>query len=272
MKAIVAAAFFGLSACATIGQQPLAQQSRYVSMGSSYAAGAQIGPLVPGSPARCGRTQNNYAHLLATRLKLDIVDVSCGGATTAHILGPWLQLPPQIDAVTSDTKLVTLTIGGNDLRYVTNLMAASCSRTSSGGSSVRRPCPPVRWPASTDYEALEQHLRDIAREVHRRAPQARLVFVEYLSIVPAKRGCAEVPLDQTEIDAARDTLRHMAEVTKKVAKTEGASLLPMGELSKSHEACSADPWGAGHPGKPADWHPTTAGHVAIAKELAARLK
>lgn len=49
---------------------------------------------------------------------LNLVDVSCGGATTAHILGAWSELAPQIDAVTSDTKLVTVTIGGNDLNYV----------------------------------------------------------------------------------------------------------------------------------------------------------
>jgi len=64
----------------------------------------------------------------------------------------------------------------------------------------------------------------------------------------------------------------MAEMTKKVVKTEGASLLPASELSKGYEAASAGPWGAGYPGSPADWHPTGAGHVAIAEPLAARPK
>ncbi|GGC13951.1 hypothetical protein GCM10011494_35940 [Novosphingobium endophyticum] len=37
-----------------------------------------------------------------------------GGATTAHILGPWNELPAQIDALTDDTALVTVTIGVAD--------------------------------------------------------------------------------------------------------------------------------------------------------------
>ena len=55
-----------------------------------------------------------------------MVDVSCSGATTAHILKRWGGLPPQIDAVTPAARLVTVTIGGNDVGYVGGLMAASC--------------------------------------------------------------------------------------------------------------------------------------------------
>jgi lysophospholipase L1-like esterase len=241
-------------------------------MGSSYAAGARIGPLVSDSPKRCGRTQNNYAHLLAAKMALDLVDVSCGGATTAHILGSWLELPAQIDAITPDTRLVTITIGGNDLNYVRNLMIATCGRVPDMMPSGGQACPPVEWPAESDYKALGRHLRQIAQEVRRRAPQARLIFVDYVRIVPDAGSCAEVPLDQVQITVARETLRRMAEVTKKVANVEGAILLPAGVLSKGHDACSNAPWGAGHPGKPADWHPTAAGHEAIAEALSARLK
>ena len=275
MRAILAGAVLFLSGCTTTGHEPsslLAPGARYVSMGSSYAAGAGIGPLVPDSPKRCGRTQNNYAHLLAARMGLDLDDVSCGGATTAHILGPWSELPPQIDAVTPDTRLVTVTIGGNDLNYVRNLMTGTCGRTPGMMPPAGRACPPVKWPIASDYQALEQHLRQIAQEVRRRAPQTRLVFVDYVRIVPDAGGCADVPLDAAQMAAARETIRRMADVTKKAAGAEGALLLPVGQLSKGHEACSSDPWGAGHPGKPADWHPTAAGHEAIAKALAARLK
>jgi len=241
-------------------------------MGSSYAAGAQIGPLVPDSPKRCGRTQNNYAHLLAARMGLDLVDVSCGGATTAHILGPWSELPPQVDAVTPETKLVTLTIGGNDLNYVRNLAIAACGTIPSRGSPVGRVCPTVQWPTASDYEALGQRLRQIAREVRRRSPEAMLIFVEYTRILPDAGGCADVPLDASQMTAARETFRRMAEVTKQAAGAEGALLLPVSQLSRGHDACSGSPWSAGHPGRPADWHPTAAGHEAIAKLLAAHLR
>ena len=276
MKAILACAALLLSGCATSeqhGPSPLvAPGARYVAMGSSYAAGARIGPLVPGSPERCGRTQNNYAHLLAARMELDLVDVSCGGATTAHILGRWSELLPQIDAVTADTRLVTITIGGNDLNYVRNLMIATCGNTPAMMPPAGRACPPVTWPTAIDYQTLEQHLREIAQAVRQRAPQAKLVFVEYVRVLPEGAGCAAVPLDKVQMAAGRETFRQLAEVTERAASAEGALLLPVGELSKGHEACASDPWGAGHPGKPSDWHPTAAGHMAIAEALTARLK
>jgi hypothetical protein len=59
-------------------------------------------------------------------MKLSLTDVSCGNATTDNILTtPQKDHPPQIDAVTPDTKLVTITIGGNDVGYVPLLMAAA---------------------------------------------------------------------------------------------------------------------------------------------------
>lgn len=275
VKAILAAAVFGLSACAAIAHEPtslLAPGARYVAMGSSYAAGAGIGPLVADSPKRCGRTENNYAHLVAARMGLDLVDVSCGGATTAHILSPWSELPAQIDAITPNTKLVTVTIGGNDLNYVRNLMVATCGKTAGMMPPAGRACPPVSWPTEPDYQALEQHLRQIAQEVRRRAPQARLVFVDYVRILPDSGGCAYVPLDDTQMSAARETFRRMAQVMKEAATAERVMLLPVGQLSEGHDACSSNPWGSGHPGKPADWHPTVAGHAAIAEALISRLR
>ena len=95
-------------------------------MGSSYAAGAGMGPLQQGSPERCLRTTNNYPSLLAKRLSLRLTDVSCGGATTTHLLSAWNELPAQLDAVTDATRLVTVTIGGNDINYMGALFGGSC--------------------------------------------------------------------------------------------------------------------------------------------------
>lgn len=274
MRELWAAGLFILAGCATAEQKSshiVQSGQRYVAMGSSYAAGAGIGTLVPASPQRCGRTNNNYAHLLAARMGLDLIDVSCGGATTAHILGPWNELPAQLDAVTPETKLVTVTIGGNDLNYVRNLMVATCGNVPGMMPPAGRTCPHPVWPSVSDYASLEQHLREIAQEVRRRAPQAKLVFVDYLQIVPDKGGCTAVPLDETQMTAARQAFHRMAEVTAKSAAAEGALLLPAGELSRDHDACSAEPWSAGHPGKPASWHPTVAGHAAIAEALARML-
>lgn len=274
MKRMLAGGLLALAGCATATTQPaltIGPGARYVSLGSSYAAGAGIGPLVVGTPQRCGRTENNYAHLLAVRMQLNLIDASCGGATTAHVLGPWNELPPQLDAVTADTRLVTITIGGNDLNYVRNLMIGTCGRVPGMVPPAGRTCPSPAWPSEAEYNALGQQLREIAREVRRRAPQAQLVFVDYVRILPDVGACETLPLDGALMAAAREAFSRMAEITARSAAAEGAMLLPAGELSRGHDACSMEPWSTGYPGKPAAWHPTAAGHAGIAAALAERL-
>jgi lysophospholipase L1-like esterase len=241
-------------------------------MGSSYAAGAGIGPLVASSPKRCGQTTNSYPRLLAESLGLRLVNVSCGGATTEHILGQWSELPPQIEAVTPATTLVTITVGGNDIDYVRNLMIATCGRVPGMTPPAGRPCPPVEWPTEATYSSLEQRLRQIAQQIRQRAPGARIVIVDYLRILPDRGGCAAIPLDERDVSAARESFRRLLEVTRIAATAERVMLISAGEMSQAHDACSKEPWSAGYPGQPAPWHPTAAGHAAIAGKLAEKLR
>ena len=76
-----------------------AATAQYVALGSSYAAGPGITPTVPGSPPRCARSAENYAHVLAQHRGLSLVDASCSGATTVDVLrGGQFGSPPQLDA------------------------------------------------------------------------------------------------------------------------------------------------------------------------------
>src|SRR3984957_8362863 len=104
----------------------IAVGARYVALGSSFAAGPGIGQRVPGRPREAGRAAANYAHLIARRFGLTLDDVTYSGATTHDILTArrdgW---PAQVDAVTADTQLATITCGGNDLGYVPRLLLSS---------------------------------------------------------------------------------------------------------------------------------------------------
>jgi lysophospholipase L1-like esterase len=105
---------------------PIRAGSRYVAMGSSFAAGPGLPSRVPGSPRRAGRSTGNYAHLVARALSLDLHDVTFSGATTGDILGPSAAgQPAQVDALTPDTALVTITAGGNDVGW--DYVAASAA-------------------------------------------------------------------------------------------------------------------------------------------------
>jgi lysophospholipase L1-like esterase len=265
----------GSAACAPLSDPAsirLPVGARYVAMGSSFASGPLLGPIKPGSPARCARTALNYPTLLAARLGLALDDVSCGGAATAHILGPWNELPAQIESVTADTRLVTLSIGGNDLGYVSGLIAASCR---AGAPYRNGPCQPARVVTEEDYARVERNLHEIVRQVTSRAPGARLVLVQAVTLVPPK-PCAAVTLSPSDALASKAIGLRLAAITAKVARETGSMILHSDLMSRQHTACSADPWSnAMFPGydgaKGAPWHLTAAGMKAIADAIAAEL-
>lgn len=276
MKHLVAALLLAASAaCAPLPNAasiPLPADARYVALGSSFASGPLLGPPKPGSPARCARSALNYPTLLAARLELTLVDVSCGGATTLHVLGPWNELPAQIESVTADTRLVTLSIGGNDLGYVAGLIAASCR---AGAPYRPGPCAPKRAPTEQDFVKLESNMREIVRQVAVRAPDARLVLVQNVILV-ASEPCAAVMIDPADAAASRAIGLRMAAITAKVARETRTTLLTSDVLSRWHTACSAEPWSNGMaPGydgaKGAPWHPNAAGMKAVADALAVKL-
>jgi lysophospholipase L1-like esterase len=260
-----------LAGCATTPQQLIAAVppgSAYAAMGSSYAAGAGIGPLQPGSAERCNRNTNNYASLLAARLKLRLTDASCSGATTAHVLDRWDELPPQIEAVTADTRLVTITVGGNDLNFMGWLFSGSCR---AGVSLFPGPCREASEPSDAAYAALESRLLTIAQEVRRRAPNARLVFVQYVRLI-SPQPCGREPLSPGDAAVASRIAARLAEVTRNAARNGGAVVLAADTASQDHTPCSVAPWANGLTADHdrslgAPWHPNAAGHAAIAALL-----
>jgi lysophospholipase L1-like esterase len=269
-SALVCAMAFGLLACAHGASPP--EGARYVNMGSSFAAGAGVAPAATGGVQRCGQSAVNYARLLAARLRLALDDVSCGGATSAHVIGPWNELPAQIEAVTGETRLVTITVGGNDLAFVLNLMAASCEQGESIAVAGRVfPCPPSRPVAEEAYARLEANMGEIARQIARRAPQARAVFIQYVTLVPQTQ-CPNSRFSEAEAASLRTTAARLAEITARAARENGASVLRIDEMSRDHTPCDGEPWSVGLPSdytesQGAPWHPNGRGMEVIAEKL-----
>lgn len=267
-----AVAALSLAACAHTPAFDLQSGAGYVNLGSSFAAGAGTGPAPEGATPRCYQSSVNYAHLLAARVHLALTDVSCGGATSAHIIGPWNELPPQINAVTADTRLVTITVGGNDIAYAGNLIAASCEQGEiihAAGMSL--PCPHAFPVADDAYTKLEANLRETVRQIGQRAPHARVVFIQYVTLVPDTQ-CPNSRLSEEEATQLRATGAHLAEITARVAHDTGVSLLPMDQLSKGHTTCDPEPWSLGFPrdyqeSQGAPWHPNRRGMEVIAQKL-----
>lgn len=240
--------------------------SRYVALGSSMAAGPGILPRAKGAPWGSGRSARNYAHLVAERLNLELVDVTFSGATTAHVLADHQRgAPPQVDALDGSEELVTITIGGNDVGYVPLLMAAALPQ-------VARLWPPIHALLNRDArdQALGQvgdSLRAVGTEVRRRAPTARVMFVDYLTMLPPA-GQRAAPLSDADADLARHIAANLEDSTAAAAQATGCEIVRASDASRQHHAWSVDPWTVGAawplPWRAAPFHPNATGMSAVA--------
>ncbi|AIT61378.1 SGNH/GDSL hydrolase family protein [Corynebacterium doosanense] len=112
-----------VAAAAPLGEASASESySNYVALGDSYASMGTKDDFKPGSPDFCNRSVDNYAATVADDEDVELAeDVTCQGSTIDNILGTRDTgeeiLPPQIEAVTPDTDLITLSIGGNDLGF-----------------------------------------------------------------------------------------------------------------------------------------------------------
>ncbi|MCX2934161.1 SGNH/GDSL hydrolase family protein [Mycobacterium sp. CVI_P3] len=252
--------------------------SRYVALGSSMAAGPGIKPRAPGSPLSAGRSARNYPHLAATQLGLDLVDVTYSGATTANVLRePQRGAPPQIHALNGSEDLVTVTIGGNDVGYVPLLFAATLSpvlRAIPGlGGRLRELLDPGARDAA--LRQVGAALREVGRTLRDRSPHARIMFVDYLTLLPPP-GTPAPPLPGAVADLGRHVAQQLARCTAEAAQSTGCEMVHAAEVSRDHHAWSADPWtiGAGSllPWRPKPFHPNAAGMQAVADLIAAKFR
>jgi lysophospholipase L1-like esterase len=239
---------------------------RYVALGSSMAAGPGIRPSAAGAPFGSGRSARNYAHLVAERANLDLVDVTFSGATTAHVLADRQRsAQPQIEALDGSEELVTITIGGNDVGYVPLLMAASLP-------AVVQKLPALRELFDRDARAraldgVAKALHDVGAAVKRRSPRARVLFVDYLTLLPPE-GDAAAPLSAEHAGLGRLVAARLEQETASAAQDTGCELVRAAQASRSHHGWSVDPWvvaaGLPWPWRPAPFHPNAAGMRAVA--------
>ena len=266
--AIAATAFVLLQ-----GKRSPTGRADYVALGSSFAAGAGLGPLQDGSPLLCARSINGYPPRLARLTGMSLVDMSCGGAVTKHLLhgGQFFQ-GSQLRAIGAGTGLVTITVGGNDLGYIGDLSMMAARNTSSvfgrgvgilwGGPRTER-----------NYAKLRSELLSLMRSIHVLAPGATIVVASYPTILPPAGTCPRLSLTRTEADMMRQVADRFA-ATMRVAVVEGGAILvDMHRLGAGHHACSADPWTYGWANAGASpFHPTARGAEATAKAIARALK
>ena len=252
-------------------------------LGSSFAAGPGIPPVVDRA---AGRSARNYAHLVAERLGAELTDLTVSGATTATILDrsqrvrPWRSVPPQLDGLPADADLVTVTAGGNDLGYIGGMMRTALAGrladhrpTAALTGLLRREA--VHPVSDQQVDAATDGLVRIVAETRRRVPDARVILVDYLSVLgPQTRRSAQTPFTDEEVAVLGGTGDRVTEAFATAAENSGADLITVSAISRDHALGSAEPWVTGFSAtlRPAPFHPNAAGMRAVADAIVAHLE
>lgn len=226
----------------------------YVAIGDSYTSAPGNGPSVDD----CLQTNENYPHNVATRLGLKLKDVSCGGAATKNVMAPQTirstSRPPQGDAVSRDTDLVTISLGGGDVDALGHVAfgcasvrtqdpaGAPCQTADSvGGSSA----------IETEIAKTRQRLIAVIKQVAERAPHARIVVVGYPEFFPEAGPCTQLPLALGDYAFAHRINQLLVEAQAAAAARTGVEYVDVFAASRGHDMCAKDPWIAGlHPVRP----------------------
>ncbi|WP_203906187.1 GDSL-type esterase/lipase family protein [Rhizocola hellebori] len=173
------------------------EPARYVALGDSYSSGEGTFIYHPDSdsaelPSKCHRSPQAYGPLLADAVNLGgFTFGACSGAVTddLYVANPDNpHEPAQLDRITSDTEIVTMTIGGNDVGFK-QVLESCISRTlgedNSGcayelGLEVDERIAALAWQTTSESTERPIHpLTSIFADIHSRAPDAHIYIAGY---------------------------------------------------------------------------------------------
>jgi lysophospholipase L1-like esterase len=220
---------------------------KYVALGDSYSSGTGTRSYTLDST--CQRGVYAYPYLVAqARPNTSLTFVACSGAQTADVLNK------QVSSVTTDTRFVTITIGGND----------------AGFSSVITQCAlPWPWTCDSDVTNAQNFIRytlpgrldNVYNSIRSHAPTATVIVLGYPRLfmgVDCNAGTFFSSSEMTKLNATADLLR---DVTSARAAAHGFVFKDAIPPFIGHAVCSSTEWLNGLSDPVSDsYHPNRTGH------------
>ena len=215
----------------------------YVALGDSFTAG----PLIPdqiANPIGCLRSDSNYPHNLAPFGQQAFRDVSCSGARTTHMFNPQSVTggpnPPQLNAVDTNTQLVTLGVGGNDIGF--SEIIQECATINPFGT----PCQDRFNPGGNDeisrrIAETAPRVGDVLAAISARAPDADVFVIGYIAILPSSGfGCwPSMPIAWRDVPYLRAKQLELNAMLANQAAAHGATYVDVYTPSIGHNACTS---------------------------------
>lgn len=261
----------------------------YVALGDSYAAGLGL-PNPTGTVPGCGQSTSSYPQQVALALGLSLTDVTCSGANTFNILNTEQVTgagtnPVQIGALTTDTDIVTVTIGGNDLGFST--IIGACLAASANGPTLNNPVPADPQPLNCKsflapdggFDSLAAKIAALVAPsltatltaINAAAPNAKVFVVAYPALMPdqahtpASECYASAPMPFpftiTDVKYLHGIQAQLDAALNGAAGAAGATFVPMFASTLGNTPCAnnLNAFINGVIPSPAAMHPNAAG-------------
>ena len=249
---------------------------RYTALGDSYAAG----PLIPNplAPLGCLKSSNNYGRIAQRTLAFaEYRDATCSGARTDHMTAPQNVSPgpnpPQFNSLSADTRLVTLSIGGNDIGF--SDLAQDCVSALPFGSPCRDRYTRGGDQISARIAATAPKVAAVLQGIHARSPLAKVLVVNYSAIFPhSGNGCwPRMPVTPADVRWLREKQVQLNAMLATQAAANGATIVDVYGASAGRDACAGsgtrwvEPYIPGNAAAPL--HPNLRGMQAMAAMVVA---
>jgi lysophospholipase L1-like esterase len=240
---------------------------KYVTLGDSFSSGDGALDYIPSSGA-CRQSNNAYPKVLAgglvpgVQIPSNLIFYACSGAKVADVRNNQLPLFGTIDA--SSVKLVTITIGGNDIDFARAL--ATCY----GGPFPQAATVACLRQTPAVTRAIAQQaapLRALFRSIRSAAPRARVLVLGYPDLFPQRptRDCKGFSAaSQAWINAEEQVLNATIQAA---ALQAGVEFISTYGAFVGHDICALDPYVNGFPAPTVNqlaFHPKPVGQAKLA--------
>lgn len=246
----------------------------YVALGDSFTAAPGVPDQDPDNG--CQRSSRNYPQLVAAHFEgTALTDVSCTGADSTALVGvqrtqDGVLHPAQFDALTDETDLVTIGMGGNDLNLFGTLIGGciAAARTDPEGT----PCADLgEEKVAETITGIRKRLTAAFQGVKDRAPNAEIVAVGYPQIVPARGTCLTLlPIAAGDYPFARRVNQQLDAAVREAAARAKVGFADVWAATAGHDVCADEPWINGAQNRPNEaipFHPFAAEQKAAARAV-----
>jgi lysophospholipase L1-like esterase len=229
---VAASAFAAVGVAVAMTASPDASAApavNYVALGDSYTSGVGAGDYISSSGS-CDRSTSAYPEQWAdANHPASFVSVACSGATTANVLSS------QVSALSSQTTLVSITVGGDDVGF-SGVMETCVLRSTSSCLNA------VSAAETLVSDALPARLNTVLQTIRTDAPNAKIVVIGYPDLYDLSKSDSCIGLSTADRTALNQGANELDSALATAAAHNGDTYAGVQSKFAGHEICDSGSW------------------------------